>query len=247
MVRLNQDKRGFTLVEMVVVIAIISVLTGLALPAMSGYISRAQETVCLANRAGLIRYARTASVERITEGKGELSLSDFMLSTEDEHLRNIKSHRCPSGGVYSVADDTLLCSIHTGSADGGDGREEVVPGTGIYVNSNWPESISPSGSAQMKKNDIYKVNGKYYLSVKNWNMSYTEWRNGVEKLAGNGSLLCIDATVAPTSPSGAIQIPSIKQGQLYLDHDGHYYIYLHPGGWGNLPPASYPEQWYLIK
>ena len=45
-----QDEKGFTLAELLIVVAIIAVLVAVAIPVMSGALAKATEAACKANR-----------------------------------------------------------------------------------------------------------------------------------------------------------------------------------------------------
>jgi len=51
---------GFTLVELIVVIAILAILAGVAVPAYSGYIKRANDTACLSELSAIQTAAQSA-------------------------------------------------------------------------------------------------------------------------------------------------------------------------------------------
>ncbi|KRA54791.1 hypothetical protein ASD77_09475 [Pseudoxanthomonas sp. Root65] len=55
-VSMHRDARGFTLIEILIVVAIIAILSAIALPAYNGYRTRSAESACLAemrNYAGV--------------------------------------------------------------------------------------------------------------------------------------------------------------------------------------------------
>lgn len=65
---------GFTLVELIVVIAILAILAGVALPAYSGYITKAKDAAAIteldavATAVQAARATDTAAIEKITVG-----------------------------------------------------------------------------------------------------------------------------------------------------------------------------------
>ncbi len=102
-IRQRQGNRaGFTLAELLVVVAIIAVLVAISIPVFGSALERSKAAACMANRRSLLS---ELTVEYMTEGEGF------------DHP-NIEQYKCPSGGVitYSRRDGkfTVLCSVHTG-------------------------------------------------------------------------------------------------------------------------------------
>lgn len=58
-----KNKRGFTLVELIVVLAILAVLAGLLVPSLTGYIDKAKKAKSLANARGFLNAAQTVCSE----------------------------------------------------------------------------------------------------------------------------------------------------------------------------------------
>lgn len=102
MKRLN--KRGFTLAELLIVVAIIGVLAAIAIPVFTGSLKRTEETVCLSNRTSLAHemiYARMADkdadINEIFDAAGTI---------------------CPSNGKITISDRggtdlTVNCRTHS--------------------------------------------------------------------------------------------------------------------------------------
>ena len=61
MKKLAKKAEGFTLVELVVVIAILGILAGVAVPAYSGYLEKANDTACLNELEALEVAAQSAT------------------------------------------------------------------------------------------------------------------------------------------------------------------------------------------
>ena len=102
----NNISGGFTLLELMVVIAILGILTSIALPNFVSYRERAKATCCLTNRYQIENDERCYFMDN------------------DERRKTIESpYSCPSGGVYLWLKDAdsdpndpdylkVVCSIH---------------------------------------------------------------------------------------------------------------------------------------
>ena len=107
--------RGFTLVELMVVIAVISVLAAIAVPRLTGQSESAMEAQCRANRT-IIERAEAAyraaqgrsSGATIAESIANLQATGYLASTP----------ACKKGGEYSWVSSAdggrrVACSVHT--------------------------------------------------------------------------------------------------------------------------------------
>ena len=117
--RVHRIKKGFTLMEVLIVVAIIAVLVAIAIPTFKGALDRAKEATCEANRRSL--YGQVVS---------ELMLSDRPCSELFDEFVG-KAGKCPCGGVFSWEDNErtgiINCSYHGGN--GGSGSVPALHGT----------------------------------------------------------------------------------------------------------------------
>lgn len=106
---------GFTLIEVIVVIAILGMLAGIAAPRFSGYVQHAKQAVCASNLGTVDRFY-VAKIEMDELEHTDLVFEAFLMDYEDD--------LCPLGGTYSYVDGQVTCSIHDEGESDGDGESD---------------------------------------------------------------------------------------------------------------------------
>ena len=81
----NNRKKGFTLVELIVVLVILAILAALLIPALTGYIDKAKEKQVIAETRSCVMAAQTLADEKYGEDGGNLGDDD----TTKEAVRDL--------------------------------------------------------------------------------------------------------------------------------------------------------------
>jgi len=124
--------RGFTLIEMITVFAILSVLAAVAIPGIGGWIGKTSLRSSVDKTAQLLSYMKGEALSRGTTVKGEIDENEdtVTLYYSEEHVTN-----CQSGEVTwvamdnnldmkkielsSTAENNNLCFFRDGTSNGG--------------------------------------------------------------------------------------------------------------------------------
>ena len=100
---MDKKSNGFTLIELIMVIAILGIIAGIAVPRLIGYKSMAEESVCGSNRKTVERIYLAFLVENDIDNE-ESIFNQFLIENFDEI--------CPVGGVITYEDEKVKCSVH---------------------------------------------------------------------------------------------------------------------------------------
>lgn len=75
----KNDKKGFTLVELIVVLVILAILAALLIPALTGYIDKAKEKQIIGETRQAVMAAQTLADEEYAKTGGSISVdADFI-------------------------------------------------------------------------------------------------------------------------------------------------------------------------
>jgi prepilin-type N-terminal cleavage/methylation domain-containing protein len=111
---MNKKSDGFTLIELIVVVAILGILAAIAVPKLAGFKSNAEESVCAANLKTVERMYSAFLVEKDI---------DHMDSIFNQYLIDNFDKVCPVNGNISYAEGNVTCNVHDNS-----GEEDEEPG-----------------------------------------------------------------------------------------------------------------------
>ncbi len=85
----RNHSKGFTILELMIAVGIISTLASIAIPHYIAYIERARATVCLSNRH---------EIEKEKHGEASAHNTDLLPKIDEQW-------KCPSGGIYAWVQD----------------------------------------------------------------------------------------------------------------------------------------------
>ncbi|WZL73667.1 type II secretion system protein [Clostridiaceae bacterium 35-E11] len=106
---MNKKSGRFTLVELVVVIAIMRIIAAVAVPRFMGFRNKAEERVCDANRKAVERIYSAFLVANDIDHEDSI-FNQFLAENFDEV--------CSAGGFISDEDEEVKCSVYeNGSED----------------------------------------------------------------------------------------------------------------------------------
>ena len=257
-----KNKKGFTLIELIVVIAILGILALFLVPSFLGYTKDAQKATCEANRH-IIERSYTFYKAKSAE---EIKLSEYIKSDDGKEYQGSK---CPAGGVYTYddANGKVICNIH-GEDEGKDEESDdietpdqseeteepttpKIPGTNLDVDYS-KVIIAVQGDNReykVEKGSIIQVKDfegniiKYYIAKSPSTVNLSNNKSDLVELT-NDQAITVNGTdnSAISSAIGG----TVKRGQKIV-YDNKYYIYTETW-WGlyeNLPGTN--SNWVEIK
>lgn len=118
-IRKMKNKKGFTLVELIVVLVILAILAALLVPALTGYIDRARKEAIVAETRSVVMATQTVVAEKYGTKAGDVTIADADKTT-------IKNLAEVTGTIGDIAIDKATGSDYNGMV------KSVV-----YTQGNW--------------------------------------------------------------------------------------------------------------
>ena len=114
-------KKGFTLVEIMIVVAIIAILAAVAIPNFISYRKQSQATACVAN----LKQIQAAKEMWYMNSSTDPALTDLVGSEKKIKTTPV----CPAGGTYTVGNSTTDPSCSKGDSLGTDYKHQLPAAT----------------------------------------------------------------------------------------------------------------------
>jgi prepilin-type N-terminal cleavage/methylation domain-containing protein/prepilin-type processing-associated H-X9-DG protein len=146
-IKLNLNNKGFTIVELLIVIAIIGILTGILLTAISRARESGRRTQCASNLRqisfGLIMYANE-NKETFPNG-GATAMTDLNVLYPD-YVSERKVFKCPSDNLVTVEENSNITAGDAFEKDecsyGYDNTHSPANGPGVAIIADRPRNAA---------------------------------------------------------------------------------------------------------
>lgn len=238
-----EKKKGFTLIELIVVIAILGILALFLVPSFIGYAHDAKESICNSTMTSIQRAYQFQMAKQ--ESNEDRSLLEKVMKNEFDDFSTLPT--CPTGGIYYVIDDgsdgvsafKVACTEHSNVL--GKIPTQIINQMEYFT--KYVKDLDKDSAEFKKYYELYKANGgtkdensfqSYILNNNSELRSYLKYINGGSwpTMEINGKKLYVQPYVDLSTGNG--HIPS-KDTIIYAsatDGNNWYTNYIYDSNTG---------------
>lgn len=213
------NRRGFTLAELLIVVAIIGVLVSIGIPIFSSQLEKAREATDAANIRDAYAEMMTSIIsDEDTTKKYQVKLSqqtDDWQTSFDFPATEIGIPK--KGGVATIEYKNHIAYINYGNTDSNGGTSSDIKNKSVL----YPSDVQKG--QRTSKGTLYKYDDQYFIATKDGEMDEVPSDNthGLY-LVNVNSVHIIDSF----SEEALNQINNIKKGDvIYTKSENKYYVY----------------------
>ena len=106
---IKKNNKGFSLIELIVVVAIMAVLVGILAPAYLQYVEKARRQTCYWNMDNVVREVQLLAFsdpEFMEELTAEANAHHYDITSYVKNSTPVEVPTCPSHGIYKIEFDT---------------------------------------------------------------------------------------------------------------------------------------------
>ena len=151
------DNKGFTLVELIVVLVILAILAAILVPALLGYIDRAKGSQILLNGKSVLTAAQAEASNAYGTASSDQTIADFFGTGKSGISRAATTADIPSGASFVITMKATKAAPSQTNHDAWTVKEVYYSqdGAAAYFNgTSWEEGLDPTKSGEASTDKI---------------------------------------------------------------------------------------------
>ncbi len=222
------NKKGFTLAELLIVVAIIAVLVGISIPIFSSQLEKAREATDAAN----IRSKYAEMMTSIITNENTSNTYTVSLKQQQDNWQNHFDFPATEigvpkkGGTATLEYKDNVAYINYGNSDSSDNKDSGTTSDVTKKAVKYPTTISDK--QRTSTGTLYEYNGNYFIATKDGEMDEVPEDNKHGLFQVNINTI---HTVETKSDEAFSKITNISKGDIiYIADEKTYYVYYDTNG-----------------